>query len=307
MKTLLQRALVLTGLLGALAAQGCQSQQTFDSPEDAVSALERAAVADDKPAMRRIFGPNIDDLRSGDEYQDELDIAAFKRSLAESSALQREGDERATLLVGDVRWPFAVPLVRDGDAWRFDTDAGAIELENRRIGRNEIRTIETCRALFDAQNEYRSRDRDGDGVPQYADRLLSSPGKKDGLYWPAPGGVDASPIGPVLAEAATRTDDSGERLPYYGFRYRLIESQGPGARGGAMNYRDEQGRLVRGWAVIAWPDEWDVTGVMTFMVSHEGYIYERDLGPDTDSAAKAVSTYDPTGWTLAGARPSAPQ
>lgn len=302
MKTLYQRVLVMIGLLGALGASGCQSQQTFDSPEDAVSALERAAVADDKPALRRIFGPNIEDLRSGDPEQDELDVAAFRRSLAEASAVQRDNDSHATLLVGDVRWPFAVPLVRNGDGWRFDTDAGAIELENRRIGRNEIRTIETCRVLFDAQNEYKSRDRDGDGVPQFADRLLSTPGNKDGLYWPAPGGVDVSPIGPVLAEAATRTGDSGERLPYYGYRYRLLESQGAGTRGGAMNYRDEQGRLSRGWAVIAWPDEWDVTGVMTFMVSHEGYIYERDLGPDTESAAAAITTYDPAGWMLAGAK-----
>lgn len=282
--------------LASLLVAGCQSQQTFNSPEEAASALAQAAGSGDKGKINQIFGPDAAELRSGDEDVDAQDIQAFRREISEAHALQKRTDDAYVVLVGNERWPFAVPIVKTDDGWRFDTEAGIIELENRRIGRNEIRAIEVCRTLIAAQEEYRSADR-GDGSMHYADRLLSSPDKKDGLYWPSEGGVDPSPIGPALAEAAARRDDKGQRVPYYGYNFAPLTSQSAGAPGGKMDYY-ENGKLTRGWAVIAWPDEYDHTGVMSFLVSHNGVIYQADLGPDTETVATSIKEFDPSthGW-----------
>lgn len=294
--------LALGGLL--IAAGGCGSQRTFDSPDAAVSALAKAVESRDRSTLRSMFGPRSAELQSGDPDQDRADLASFGRAIAEHHELERDGPDRATVLVGDDRWPFAVPLVKDGTDWRFDTDAGIEELTNRRIGRNELRTISACRTLIEAQAEYRAADPDHDGAPEYAQRLMSSEGKKDGLYWPSPGGVDPSPIGPVFAEAAIKTGETGERIPFNGYRYRLLTAQGPGAPGGAMDYLSN-GRLTGGWAVIAWPAEYDQSGVMTFIASHHGVIYEKDLGPDTATEAAAIAAFDPSdGWAPAGAGPN---
>ena len=286
-----------------LSPLGCQSQKRFESPDAAVAALSRATEAHDKAELRRIFGPMTAELRSGDAEQDSLDFASFQRALAAGQAIESASPDRATLLLGEIRWPFAVPMVRGTDGtWAFDTEAGIVELDNRRIGRNELRTISACRTLVDAQNEYRSQDRNGDGMPEYAQRLLSSDGTRDGLYWPAPGGVDPSPIGPVLAQAAVRTDASGERIPFNGYRYRLLLKQGPNAPGGAMDYMVD-GRLLNGWAVVAWPEEWDVSGVMTFIVSHSGTIYEANLGEDTEEVALGMQEFDPEADTWQAVMP----
>lgn len=297
LKQLLHGAL---GVIAAAALSACQSQRDFSSPEDAVAALTTAAERDDKSELRRIFGPDGAELRSDDPEQDRLDVAAFRRALAEAAEIERRGDDSATLLVGEERWPFAVPIVREADRWRFDTEAGIEELDNRRIGRNELRTIAALRTLVDAQAAYFSSDRDGDAVPEYAARLLSSPGTRDGLYWPSPGGVDPSPIGPVLASAATRHDDEGDRIPYNGYRFRLLTRQGEAAPGGAMDFSSPDG-LTGGWAAIAWPAEYDVSGVMTFLVSSAGVIYQADLGPDTESATAAITEFAPgEGWSPVG-------
>lgn len=289
------------GLLGTAA--GCESAgsaRSFDSPEEAVVALAEAADARDPEQVDELFGPRVDELRSGDAAQDERDIASFRHALARHAAVEDHGDGTAVVLVGDVRWPFAVPLVEKGGRWRFDTDAGIEELANRRVGRNELRTIEACRTLIDAQEQYFASDRDGDGVREYADRLLSTPGRKDGLYWPSPGGVDPSPIGPVLAEAAVRRDEQGRREPFNGYFYRLLRRQGPAAPGGAGAYSTEAG-LTRGWAVIAWPAEYGHTGVMSFMASDAGVVYEADLGPETGTVAPAVDEFEPSGgWRPVG-------
>lgn len=287
----------ITPLVVALAAiaaacSGCQSQRRFATPSDAVAALTEAAQTDDRAALRSLFGPRMSELRSGDPDQDEVDIASFRRRLAESSEIESTDPDTATLLIGETRWPFAVPIVREKDQWRFDTDAGIEELDNRRIGRNELRTIAACRTLVEAQNEYRATDRNGDGVPEYASRLMSTPGSKDGLYWPSPGGIDPSPIGPVFAQAAVRTDDKGERMPFNGYNFKGLTRQGSHAQGGAMEYQVD-GRLIAGWAVIAWPDEWDGSGVMTFIVSHSGIIYEANLGSDTESLVADIDAFDP--------------
>ncbi|MBX3360313.1 MAG: DUF2950 family protein [Phycisphaeraceae bacterium] len=253
----------------------------------------RATETRDKSELRRIFGPRTAELRSEDENQDKLDFASFQRALAEGREIETVSEDQAILLMGEVRWPFAVPLVRRSDSkWLFDTDAGIEELENRRIGRNELRTIAACRTLVDAQRVYRSVDRNGDGISEYAQRLMSTPGAKDGLYWPSYGGVDPSPIGPVFAQAAVRTDDAGNRVPFNGYRFRLLNRQGQHAQGGTMEYVVD-GRMLNGWAVVAWPDVWDGTGVMTFIVSHAGVVYEADLGPETESAAADINAFDP--------------
>ncbi|MFG0283614.1 MAG: DUF2950 family protein [Phycisphaerales bacterium JB039] len=276
-----------------LAGVGCQSQRSFATPEEALAALQSAAEREDSAEMRAIFGPRIDELRSPDPEQDEQDIAMFRHELLSSAETETSPDGVVTVLVGDVRWPFAVPIVRHGDRWRFDTDAGIEELRSRRIGRNELRTIAACLTVLEAQEIYRQVDRDDDGVLEYADRMMSSPGRKDGLYWPSPGGLDPSPIGPALARAATRTDEAGERLPFNGYFYRAILRQGAGAPGGAMEYTSG-GNLTGGWAALAWPAEYDETGVMTFMVGHAGVIYEADLGPDTTAAAAEIEAFDPS-------------
>lgn len=296
MMSLAKRVSVSVILVAASAAVGCQSQRRFESPDAAVAALSRATASSNKSELRRLFGPRAAELRSADADQDRIDFASFQRALTEGHEIESVSPDEARLLLGEVRWPFAVPIARESDSkWLFDTDAGIEELENRRIGRNELRTIAACRTLVEAQNEYRSVDRNGDGVAEYAQRLMSTPGDRDGLYWPSYGGVDPSPIGPVLAQAATRTDESGERMPYNGYRYRLLYRQGAHAPGGAAEYVVD-GRMVNGWAVIAWPDEWDGTGVMSFMVSHAGVIYEADLGPDADTSDVDAFDPDPATW-----------
>lgn len=276
---------------------GCESQRQFESPESALAALTAAAENADKPEIRAIFGPRANELRSDDIDQDKQDIQSFRRSLLESCKVEKLDEDTAILLVGEHQWPFAVPLVREGDRWIFDTDAGIEELDNRRIGRNELRTMAACKTVVDAQIEYHSADRDGDGVLEYADRLMSSEGKRDGLYWPSPGGVDPSPIGPVFAEAAIRVDDQGERIPFNGYRFRPLTRQGAGAPGGAMDYRSGD-NLTGGWALIAWPAEYDHTGVMSFLIGHGGVLYQADLGPDTANVVAGITEFDPsTNWT----------
>ncbi len=297
-KTIGSAALAIIGIVMGTGMLGCQSQRTFATPDDAVKALATAADHKDSGQMHAIFGPRTNELRSGDPDQDALDLAAFKRAIAEARQVDRQSDDYAVVLIGNEGWPFAVPLVRSQDGWRFDTAAGIDELENRRIGRNEIFTIAALRTLVDAQNEYHRTARDG--AVSYAKKLMSTPGKQDGLYWESEGGVDPSPIGPLLAQAASRRDDKGERLPYFGYNYRLMTRQGAGASGGAKDY-ERGGRLTEGWAVIAWPDVYDKTGVMSFIVNQEGVIYEQDLGPETEQKAQAITEFDPSaGWRQSG-------
>ena len=191
----LQLNTLIFALTAIALAGGCQSQRTFKSPEDAVTALTTALKQQDQRELHRLFGPQTDDLKSGDPDQDHDDVLVFTRKLEAKHEIRNDAPDQVTLLVGEDQWPFAVPLVAKNGAWRFDTAAGLDELTNRRIGRNELRTIAACRTLIDAQAIFFNRDPDGLGVKHYAQRLMSSEGKKDGLYWPSPGGVDPSPIG----------------------------------------------------------------------------------------------------------------
>jgi hypothetical protein len=297
------RNLIGTGaaILLAVLSTGCVSQRTFSSPTEAASALATAVKSEDRAEINRIFGPHTKKLRSGDPDQDREDRLQFARALDTKRELRQDTQNHATLLVGKDAWPFAVPVVRDGDVWLFDTEAGEEELAVRRVGRNELDIIQACRTLIDAQREYFSADRDGDGVREYARKLMSTPGQKDGLYWDAgPGGVDPSPIGPALAQAAIRTDERGERIPFHGYRFKLLTRQGAGAPGGAMGY-DTDANLTSGWAAVAYPDQYAASGVMTFMFGHGGRVFEKDLGPNTDRVVARIEAFDPSdGWSRVG-------
>ena len=213
----------------------------------------------------------------------------------QSHGVKATGD-RAIVAVGRDGWTLPIPIVKSAKGWSFDTRAGVDEMRIRRIGRNELAVMQTMLAIHDAQLEYVSQDRDKDGVLAYAAKLASSPGKRDGLYWPTKAGESLSPLGPALAKAGLRTREAGEE-GYYGYRYKLLTAQGKHAPGGAYNYL-VRGQLFGGFAVMAWPVRYGDTGVMSFIVSHDGQVYERDLGPDSAAKAAATKSFDPgPGWT----------
>jgi hypothetical protein len=216
----------------------------------------------------------------------------FLESWAQARAIRLEGDKRALVTVGKEGWTLPIPLVKSDAGWRFDTIAGAEEMRHRRIGRNELAVMQTLLAIRDAELEYVTVDHDGDGILQYASKLSSSPGKRDGLYWPTKADEPQSPIGPALASAGL-----GSSAGYHGYRYKLLTEQGPHAPGGALSYI-AKGRLFGGFAVIAWPVSYMDSGVKTFLISHDVQIYERDLGADTAARAAATKAFDPgPGWS----------
>lgn len=285
--------LLATTLLLPLAA--FPQQTTFATPDAAVDALTRALQADDENAMRELFGDKYRDvLTSGDPAYDRARRAQAAAALATRKRLEELGPDRRILRMGAQDWPFAIPIVRDGMAWRFATEQGAEELQNRRIGANERNAIYVLRALVDAQREYAQGDRMGDGVLQYARKLGSSPGKHDGLYWEADParGDEPSPLGPLVAAASTELAGHKEGEPYGGYRFRILTGQGPSAPGGAYSYVIN-GRMIAGFAAVATPAEYGRTGIMSFIVSHNGKLYEKNLGPKPP----AITRFDPgAGW-----------
>ena len=273
------------------------AQRTFASPEAAAKALADAVRTVDGKAVLAVVGPASKSwLFSGDDVADREDWKNFLEAYDRKNAITKEGDAKATLVVGNADWPFPVPLVKKGDKWSFDIVAGREEVINRRVGRNELDTIETLRAIVDAQRIYASADPDGNGVASYATRFISTPGKKDGLYWQTKAGEPESPLGPLIGEAAghgykMNTQPSNPQ-PYQGYYYRMIMRQGKSARGGAYDYR-VKGRLFGGFAVVAYPATYGVSGVKTFIVNHDGVVYEKDLGKATSTVAPALATFDP--------------
>jgi Protein of unknown function (DUF2950) len=283
------------GLMLAGAAAFAQEQATFSSPEAAIAALLDALESGDEDAVLAVLGSEHADELLGDdpdaarEEQDRF-LAAAEASLE----LRPDGEGRRIAYVGPRATPFPIPIVAEGAAWHFDTEAGIEELANRRIGGNELRTIETMRAYVDAQNAYASVDRDGDEVLEYAQRIRSTPGQQDGLYWPTADGVAPSPLGPLLA-AAVESHDPGDS--YNGYYYRVLTRQGANPPGGAYDYVIN-GNMIAGFGLIAWPAEYDHSGIMTFVVNHQGRVYEKDLGPETAEVAAAIEAYDPdSSWT----------
>ena len=276
-------------LLGLGAVPAAHANQVFASPEAAMRAFGDAVLNDDEAAMKSLLGANFRDLIPpvGAEVRYQF-LAAW----GSAHALQPAG-HRAYIAVGNDGWTLPIPLVKSAHGWQFDTRAGAEEMRVRRVGRNELAVIQTMLAIHDAQNEYALAAHDGGAVLAYAPRLSSSPGKRDGLYWPTRAGEPASPLGPAFKGAGTR---NAGKDGYYGYHYKLLTSQGPHAPGGTFDYI-VNGKLFGGFAVIAWPVRYQDTGVMSFMVSHEGQVYERDLGADGAAKASAMNTFDPgPGW-----------
>lgn len=283
-------AAVIAGWVPAALAQ----QQTFPSPEAAMNAFGDAVATSDDDAMKTILGADypkfIPAVGAEGRYR-------FLAAWAKSHAIKPSGDATAHVAVGTDGWTLPIPIVKTAQGWRFDTRAGADEMRLRRIGRNELAVMQVMLAIFDAQKEYASVDRDGDGLLEYASRFRSTPGKRDGLYWATKAGEPPSPLGPVFA--AAQAAGGSEEAGYYGYRYKLLAGQGKNAPGGAYDYR-AGGRKIGGFAAVAWPVKYGDTGVMTFMVSHDGVVYEKDLGPDTAARASAMTRFDPdSSWQKA--------
>ena len=299
---LLVFAMLLSTAAGAAASKAGAQQRSFASPEEAAAGLVAAVRAHDRQAIVAILGPGSDQwITSGDANADRAAGERFVSQYDAKHAISPEGDARATLAVGSDDWPFAFPLVRSGERWRFDTEAGKNEMLARRIGQNELSVINVMLAIVDAEREYASADRNKDGVREYASRFKSSPGKRDGLYWPTAEGETPSPLGPLVVQAASEgyaaKDSNDDSRTYHGYHFRLLTGQGSHAKGGAFDYI-VKGHMIGGFAAIAYPARYDNSGVMTFIVNHDGVVYQRDLGPDTATKARTITRFDPgPGWT----------
>lgn len=298
----LSAALTATISLAAVAQPAgvsakAAAQQVFASPDEAVSGLVEAVRAGDAKALLKLIGPEARAwLFTGDAVADKRDWARFLASYDEKNSLEMEGDDKAILNVGNDAWPFPAPLVKRGESWRFDAAAGREEVTNRRVGRNELDTIQTLLAVVDAQREYAAADADQNGFNDYARRFKSSPGRKDGLYWPTKAGEPDSPLGPLVG-AATREGygkqaGEGKPQPYHGYFYRVLTKQGMEASGGAFDYLVKD-KLIGGFAVVAYPVTYGVSGVKTFIVNHDGAVYEKDLGPNTAKTGASMTKYNP--------------
>lgn len=269
--------------------------QAFATPEAAMEAFGSALARSDSEAMKALFGA---DYRSFIPPVDAQVRYQFIEQWVKSHAVKPAGDGKAAIAVGKEGWTFPIPLVKTAQGWRFDTRAGAEEMRIRRIGRNELAVMQALLAIRDAQMEYALVDRNGNGLREYATKFESSPGKKDGLYWPTKAGEPPSPLGPLFARA--QAAGGSREVGYYGYRYRLLTGQGKNAPGGAYDYVLAKGAKIGGFAVIAWPVKYGDTGVMTFMVNHDGVIFEKDLGPDTARRAAAITRFDPdSSWKKA--------
>jgi hypothetical protein len=306
----LRRALLALGagvffLMGYAhaAAAATSTQRDFASPDEAAQALVQAVKAQDRQATLTVLGKDAATwLSSGDPVADRAAIERFVAAYDAKHRLVQNEDKdgaKATLLLGPDDFPFAFPIVRKGERWRFDTDAGKLEMLARRIGENELNAIKVLQAIVDAQLEYASADRNGDGVPSYAQKFVSSSGKHDGLYWPVEPGQPPSPAGELLAKASSEgfKAKGGKPTPYHGYYYRPLPRQGKHAPSGAMDYV-VGGRAIGGFAVLAYPARYGNSGIMSFIVNQDGKIYQADLGPGTEAKARNMKEFDPgPGWT----------
>jgi len=270
-------------------------QKVFGSPEDAMKALAETARAGDTKGMMAILGPEGEDiLSSGDEVADKNALEQFVKAYQEKVDFVKEKEDRVLIIVGNDNWPFPIPIVKRGEGWVFDTKAGREEVLSRRIGRNELNAIQVCGAYVEAQREYASTDRERDGIIQYAQKVISDPYRRNGLYWEVGEGEIESPLGPLFAKAAqagyTKKDE--KPIPYHGYYYKILKGQGMSAPGGAYKYVIN-GHMVAGFGLLAWPAEYGVSGVMTFVVNQNGMVYEKDLGPKTEAVARAMTLYNP--------------
>ncbi|MCZ6590933.1 MAG: DUF2950 domain-containing protein [Alphaproteobacteria bacterium] len=268
-------------------------QLTFTSPDAAVDALVAAVAADDVEKLFDIFGREYkSELIGGDEIAFRENRKILAGALAQAASLYDDDVDTKTLIVGAKAWPFPFPIVRQAGVWRFDTEAGIEEVINRRIGRNELGAIEICRVYINAQVQYASADRDADDVREFAQKVASQEGQKDGLYWEAGDGEELSPFGPLVAEARNYLEGREVGDPFHGYYYKIITRQGAKAPGGRYDYIIN-GNMIAGFALIAFPAEHGNSGVMTFICSHQGKVYEKDLGEDSDLIAAGIGVYNP--------------
>jgi hypothetical protein len=293
MKALVKLTAV-TVLCSLASAANCQ--QAFTTPGEAASALVDAAKTGDRKAIVTVLGPDgIDIVSSGDEVADAATRQKFVAAYDAKHLISMDGGDKATIIIGQDDYPLPIPLVRKDGKWQFDTAAGRQEILARRIGKNELDVIQTCLAYVDAQNDYADKNRGGAGV--YAQRIVSRPNKKDGLYWPTSPGEEPSPLGAFVAEATAQGYRAGATpIPYHGYYFKIITKQGAAAPGGELEYI-VRGKMIGGFALVAYPAEYRNSGVMTFIVSHSGIVFQRDLGPATAKVAQRMSSFNPDkGW-----------
>jgi len=314
---------LLFAVAASLSATSRASAQTtppssFSSPDAALQALVSAAEAKDRTAMGSIFGSDYDKLLSGDQVEDDKDLNDFSQAVEESAKLRKDNESKYTVVVGKDDWPTPIPIIQKNGKWQFDTTAGLDEVVNRRVGENELAAIQTCRAYAVAQWEYYTEgDWDHDGVAEYAQHLISSPGKHDGLFWETAEDQRPSPLGPLMAAARAEgygpkeqtTDAAGQggsdkeaaaadHAPYYGYYVKILTRQGPHAPGGKYGYIIN-GNMIAGYALVAYPEKWGSTGVMTFIINQQGRVYEKNLGASTEKIARSMTEYDPdAAWKL---------
>ena len=277
-------AIAAVALAMALAAPGIAgAQQVFATPEAAADALVDSLARSDYDQLRVVLGSDYQRLMPVDDYSAE-DTTDFLAAWAKGHRIVRSGDALARLELQD-GWTLPVPIVRSGSGWAFDPRAGGDEMRTRRIGRNELATIQSMQAYVDAQIEYASADRDGNKVLEYAQKFVSTPGKQDGLIWASAPGEPPSPLGPLF-------DTWTEKDGYHGYQFKILKAQGPAARGGARDYV-RAGHMTNGFALVAWPARYGETGVMTFLVNHDGVVYQKNLGPGSAAIARAMTRFDP--------------
>jgi hypothetical protein len=292
----LRSSLLVVGVIIALGASvsAAGAQKRFNNAEAAADALVAAARAGDGKAVTAILGPGSAQIvSSGDPVQDANTRQEFIAAYDAKHRIVAESGKPSILVIGQSDWPFPIPIVQKNGEWQFDTQAGREELLARRIGRNELATIQASLAYYDAQNEYAEMTKDKNGLPVYAQRIISSPGKKDGLYWPAAQGEPDSPLGEAVAAATGQGYRiGGSRAPYHGYYYKILTRQGPTAPGGALDYV-VRGSMIGGFALVAHPAEYGNSGVMTFLVNHKGEVFEKDLGPGTAKIAAGMTSLNP--------------
>ncbi len=299
---------IVTTLLTFGAVSGLAQDspvKSFPTYRAAADAFVSAVKADDNAALKEILGAQAQDLlSSGDTVADENGRAGFLKGYEKAHAFVHDSPDSVTLTIGSSAWPLPFPIVKSDGAWHFDALKGAQELAYRRIGENELAAIKVCRALRDAQKVYAETGHDGDPPGVFAQRIVSSPGKQNGLYWETKDGEDESPAGSLIADATSEGYDiqQGKKpVPFYGYYYRVLKSQGEHAIGGAKDYIID-GKMTGGFAIVAWPAEYGLggSGVMTFVLGRGGKVYQKDLGQDTAAAVKAMTAYDPdSSWKIA--------
>jgi hypothetical protein len=294
--TIASLAAILCLSLAACTSSSTSGQKDFKSPSDAVQALMTALKTGGDKELLSVLGPDSNDLiSSGDPVADMQQRQDCLKAYDEQNRIEPDGD-RSLLIIGKNEWPFPIPLVKKDNRWVFDTASGKEEILNRRIGENELKTIQVLLAIVDAEREYAMEDRDSDSVLQYAQKFISEPGKRNGLYWEPQEGEPSSPIGELLANARAEgygpEGSQSDPWPYHGYFFRILTAQGQNAAGGAYDYV-VNGKMIGGFAVVAYPAEHNNSGVMTLIVNHDGVVYQKDLGENTAQLAKAMTVYDP--------------